>query len=175
MSTTHHSGISELSQRLRRDVDLDDGRLPAYIFNDAEVFEREVETIFGHCWQFVAHVSEVPAPGDYVTRYLGTDPIVVVRSEDSQVRVFLNVCRHRGMRICRSDLGNSAHFRCPYHGWTYKNTGQLTGVPYQQLAYGDNLDRETIQLRQARVAEYCGLIFATWDEAAAGLEAYLGD
>jgi phenylpropionate dioxygenase-like ring-hydroxylating dioxygenase large terminal subunit len=167
--------MSQLLTRLRRDVDLDAGRLPAYLFSDPEVYDRELEAIFGRCWQCVGHTSEVPEPGDYVTRYLGTDPIIVVRSEDGVVRVFLNVCRHRGMRICRSDLGNSAHFRCPYHGWTYRNDGQLTGVPYQQLAYGETLERETIQLRQARVAEYSGLIFATWDSAACPLEEYLGD
>jgi phenylpropionate dioxygenase-like ring-hydroxylating dioxygenase large terminal subunit len=167
--------MSHLLARLQRDVDLDAGRLPAYLFSDAEVFERELEAIFARCWQCVGHVSEVPEPGDYVTRYLATDPIIVVRSEDGHVRVFLNVCRHRGMRICRSDLGNSAHFRCPYHGWTYRNDGQLTGVPYEQLAYGDNLDRTTIQLRQARTAEYGGLIFATWDDDGPSLEEYLGD
>jgi phenylpropionate dioxygenase-like ring-hydroxylating dioxygenase large terminal subunit len=165
---------SDLLSRLHRDVDLDAGRLPAYVFSDPEVYERELEAIFARCWQCVGHASEVPEPGDYVTRYLGTDPIVVVRSEDGTVRVLLNVCRHRGMRICRSDLGNAAHFRCPYHGWTYRNDGQLTGVPYQQLAYGDTLDRTSIQLRQARVAEYYGLIFATWNAAAPPLDEYLG-
>jgi phenylpropionate dioxygenase-like ring-hydroxylating dioxygenase large terminal subunit len=169
------SGASDLIARLERDIDLDAGRLPAYLFSDPEVYERELEAIFGHCWQCVGHVSEVPEPGDYVTRYLGADPVIVVRSEDDQVRVLLNVCRHRGMRICRSDLGNSAHFRCPYHGWTYRNDGQLTGVPYQQLAYGDVLDRSSIRLRQARVAEYGGLIFATWDDGAPTLDDYLGD
>ena len=165
----------DLLARLEHDLDLEAGRLPAYLFSDALVYARELHAIFGHCWQCVGHASEVPEPGDYVTRYLGTDPIIVVRSEDNQVRVFLNVCRHRGMRICRSDLGNSAHFRCPYHGWTYRNDGQLTGVPYQELAYGDTLDRSTIQLRQARMTEYAGLLFATWDEDAPPLDEYLGD
>jgi phenylpropionate dioxygenase-like ring-hydroxylating dioxygenase large terminal subunit len=164
-----------LMDRLRREVDLDAGRLPAYVFSDPDVYERELQTIFDRCWQCVGHVSEVPEPGDYVTRYLGADPVIVVRSEDGRVRVFLNMCMHRGMRICRSDLGNSAHFRCPYHGWTYKNDGQLTGVPYQQLAYGDTLDRSTIHLREARVSDYGGLLFATWDDGAACLDDYLGD
>jgi phenylpropionate dioxygenase-like ring-hydroxylating dioxygenase large terminal subunit len=164
-----------LMDRLRREVDLDAGRLPAYVFSDPDVYERELQTIFDRCWQCVGHVSEVPEPGDYVTRYLGADPVIVVRSEDGRVRVFLNMCMHRGMRICRSDLGNSAHFRCPYHGWTYKNDGQLTGVPYQQLAYGATLDRSTIHLREARVSDYGGLLFATWDDGAACLDDYLGD
>ncbi|GAC1317822.1 MAG: aromatic ring-hydroxylating dioxygenase subunit alpha [Chloroflexota bacterium] len=171
----HTPETRDLTSRLKRDIDLDTGRLPAYVFNDQEVYERELNAIFGRCWQCVGHVSEVPEPGDYLTRYLGADPIIVVRSEDGHVRVFLNVCMHRGMRICRSDLGNSAHFRCPYHGWTYRNSGELTGVPYQQLAYDDVLDRSTIHLREARVTEYGGLIFATWDASAPDLADYLGD
>jgi phenylpropionate dioxygenase-like ring-hydroxylating dioxygenase large terminal subunit len=171
--TTDHT--SHLTARLRQDVDLDAGRLPAYLFNDEEVYRHELKAIFGRCWQGVGHVSEVPDPGDYVTRYLGADPVVMVRGEDGQVRVLLNVCMHRGMRVCRSELGNASHFRCPYHGWTYRNSGELTGVPYQELAYGDTLDRRTIRLRQARVAEYGGVVFATWDERAPDLEDYLGD
>lgn len=166
---------TDIRSRLRQDVDLSAGRLPAYVFNDPEVYQRELEAIFGRCWQLVGHVSEIPEPGDYVTRYLGADPVVLVRSEDGQVRVLLNVCMHRGMRVCRSELGNASHFRCPYHGWTYRNTGQLTGVPYQQLAYDDTLDRTTIRLREARVEEYGGLVFATWDEDAPTLAEYLGD
>ena len=161
--------------RLRRDVDVDKGRVPAYLFSDPEVYRLELETVFARCWLCVGHASEVPGPGDYVTRTMGADPVIVVRSEDGQVRVFLNVCQHRGMRVCRSELGNASHFRCPYHGWTYKNDGQLTGVPFQQQAYGDLLDRDTIQLKQARVADYGGLIFATWDHGAPPLDEYLGD
>jgi phenylpropionate dioxygenase-like ring-hydroxylating dioxygenase large terminal subunit len=166
---------TELACRLRRDVDLAAGRLPAYIFSDPAVYQRELTAIFGRCWICVGHVSEVPEPGDYVTRYMGADPVVLVRSEDGQVRVILNVCQHRGMRVCRSEMGNSSHFRCPYHGWTYRNDGRLTGVPFESQAYGDRLDRSSIQLKEARVAQYGGLVFATWDTDAASLDDYLGD
>jgi phenylpropionate dioxygenase-like ring-hydroxylating dioxygenase large terminal subunit len=166
---------SELASRLRQSVDLENGRVAATIFSHPEVYERELDAIFGRCWQAVGHTSEVPEPGDYVTRWMGADPVVMVRSEDGQVRVLLNVCQHRGMRVCRSEIGNTSHFRCPYHGWTYRNDGQLTGVPFQQQAYGDWLDRDTIQLKTARVAEYGGVIFATWDATAPSLDEYLGD
>ena len=166
---------ADVTARLRQAVDLDHGRLPAFIFSDPEVYQRELEAVFGRCWLCLGHVSEVPDPGDYVTRWMGADPVVVVRSEDGQVRVLLNVCQHRGMRVCRSELGNASHFRCPYHGWTYRNDGRLVGVPFQQQAYGDWLDRDTIQLKAARVAEYGGLVFATWDTSAPALDDYLGD
>lgn len=164
----------DLMSRLQRDVDLDAGKLPAYLFNDDEVYQHELKAIFGRTWQCVGHVSEVPEPGDYVTRYLGADPVIVVRSEDGGVRVFLNVCLHRGMRVCRSELGNASHFRCPYHGWTYKNDGRLTGVPFQALAYEDQLDRHSVSMKQARSEIYNGVIFATWDDAGPSLDDYLG-
>ena len=167
--------LTAVLHRLREDVDLAHGRLPAYIFSDPEVYERELQAIFGRCWLCVGHVSEVPYNGDYVTRYMGTNPVVMVRGEDGQVRVILNVCQHRGMRVCRSELGNTSHFRCPYHGWTYKNDGRLVGVPFQQQAYGEELDRSSIRLREARVEQYAGLVFATWDTSAPSLGEYLGD
>lgn len=152
----------------------DEGQIPAFIFSSPEVYRLEMERIFARCWLFVAHESEIPSPGDYVTRYMGEHPVIVVRDEDGLIRVLLNVCRHHGMRICRADLGNSSHFRCPYHGFTYKNTGDLIGVPFEKEIYGDRLDKREMGLIQARVERYAGLVFATWDQQADPLGTYLG-
>ncbi|MGH7186896.1 MAG: Rieske 2Fe-2S domain-containing protein, partial [Pseudomonadota bacterium] len=112
------------------------GEIPAAVFSDPDVYRLEQDAIFSRCWLFVAHESEVPSPGDYVTRYMGEHPVIVTRDEHGKIQVLLNVCRHRGMRICRADLGNSSHFRCPYHGFTYKNDGELIGIPFQKEIYG---------------------------------------
>jgi phenylpropionate dioxygenase-like ring-hydroxylating dioxygenase large terminal subunit len=161
-------------EELEATVRPQEGHVPSFIFGDPDVYRLENERIFGRCWQLVAHESEVPSPGDYVTRYMGEQSVIVVRGEDGEVRVLLNMCKHRGMRVCRSDQNNTSHFRCPYHGWTYKNTGELTGVPAHKEAYGDALDRSEIGLREARSDIYAGLIFATWDDEAASLREYLG-
>lgn len=153
----------------------DQGQIPAYIFSDPELYRLEMDRIFTKCWLFVAHESEIPAPGDYVTRYMGEHPVIVVRDEDGLIRVLLNVCRHHGMRICRADLGNSSHFRCPYHGFTYKNTGELIGVPFEKEIYGSSLVKGRMGLLQARGETYAGLVFATWNPHAETLGAYLGD
>jgi phenylpropionate dioxygenase-like ring-hydroxylating dioxygenase large terminal subunit len=150
------------------------GKIPAAIFSDPEVYRLEMDRTFSRCWLFVAHASEVPAPGDYVTRYMGEQPVIAVRGEDRRVRVLLNVCRHRGMRVCRADLGNASHFRCPYHGFTYKNTGDLIGVPFHKDIYDDALDRDALGLIPARTESYADLIFATWDHRGPSLENYLG-
>ena len=162
-------------ERLRSTVRPEEGWLPSFIHVDPDVYALESERIFGRCWLFVAHESEIPLPGDYVARSMGEDPVIAARGEDGVARVFLNFCRHRGMRVCRSELGNASHFRCPYHGFTYLNTGRLVGVPFQQEAYGDDLDKSELGLLEARTAAYDGLIFATWDRHAAPLDEYLGD
>lgn len=145
-------------------------------WGDDEVFLLEMDRIFKHCWQFLAHDSEIPEPGDYVTRKMGRDRVVVARGEDGEVRVFLNTCRHRGVPLCRADEGNASHYRCSYHGWTYANTGELRGVTYQPDVYGKTFDKNAFALFEpAQVDSVHGLIFATWDPAAPTLQEYLGD
>ncbi len=164
----------QLLERLRATVRPEEGCIPAFVYTHPAVYALELERIFQRSWLFVAHESEIPAPGDYVTRHMGEQPVIVSRGEDGVVRVMLNVCRHRAMQVVRADCGNAAHFRCPYHGFTYASTGQLTGVPFQADAYGDTLDRSQIRLLQARVERYRGLIFATWDHEGESLDEYLG-
>jgi len=162
-------------ERIRTQVLPEEGKIPFFIFSDPEVYELEQERIFSGCWLFVAHESEIPNPGDYVTRSMGRTKVIVVRGEDGRIRVFLNACRHRGMRLCRAELGNTSHFRCPYHGFTYKNTGELIGIPYQKQVYGERIDKSELSLIQARCESYRGLVFATWNKEAENLEEYLGD
>ncbi len=154
----------------------DDGRVSRRIFIDPGLYGQELSRVFTRSWLFLAHASEIPAPGDYVTRVAGGDPVIVVRTEDDRIRVFLNACRHRGMQLCRVDRGNSSHFRCPYHGWTYNNGGRLIGVPTQRLAYGDRLDRAALGLTEPpHIRVLHGLVFANWDPDAPALEDELGE
>ncbi len=88
--------------------------VPASIINDPEVHDVERERVFGHAWVFLAHESEIPERGDYVVRYISEDQFIVCRDEDGEIRGHLNACRHRGMQVCRAEMGNASHFRCPY-------------------------------------------------------------
>ncbi|MBV9120758.1 MAG: aromatic ring-hydroxylating dioxygenase subunit alpha [Chloroflexi bacterium] len=165
---------TQIVDRIAATAHPEEGQLPAFVLTDPEVYQLELETIFQKAWLFVAHESEIPEKGDYVAREMGEQPVIVVRSEDGQIRVLLNVCRHRGMRIVRTDLGKTSHFRCPYHGFTYASDGRLTGVPYQRDAYGGALDKSTMGLYQARAETYKGLIFATWNHDGPSLDEFLG-
>ncbi len=147
------------------------------LWGDDELFEQEMDRIFKHTWQFVGHESEIPEPGDYVLRRMGRDRVIMVRSEDGIVRVFLNTCMHRGVPLCRADEGNASHFRCSYHGWTFANTGALRGVTFQPDVYGrGGLDKSELGLREpAQVDSFMGLVFATWDPTTLPLDEHLGD
>jgi phenylpropionate dioxygenase-like ring-hydroxylating dioxygenase large terminal subunit len=146
-------------------------------WSDEELLDEEMRRIFSTCWQYLAHTSEIPEPGDYVLRKMGRDSLIVTRDENGDVQALLNTCRHRGVPLCRADSGNTSHFRCSYHGWTYANTGELRGVTYQRDVYGrDGIDKAELSLfSPAKVEILFGMIFATWDAASPSLADYLGD
>ena len=166
----------EVLQEARRNLE-EEGKLLAKVYNEPEVYELEVKKIFSKTWIFLAHESEIPWSGDYVLRRIVDDSFIVSRDEDGEIHVLFNMCRHRGMQLCRSDAGNSSHFRCPYHGYTYQNTGKLNGVPFQKEAYGpEGLDKDEWAMTPApRVGIYEGMIFASLNPDIPELPEYIGD
>jgi phenylpropionate dioxygenase-like ring-hydroxylating dioxygenase large terminal subunit len=158
--------------------DVGRGMIPAHIYNDQEIFALERDRLFGRAWVFVAHESEIPAPGDYVVRRVLGDSFIVVRDESGTVRVMFNMCLHRGMQVCRAEMGNASHFRCPYHAWTYRNDGRLAGLPFHAEAYGGEggLARQGQTLLPApSMDSYNGLIFISLRDDQPALRDWLGD
>jgi phenylpropionate dioxygenase-like ring-hydroxylating dioxygenase large terminal subunit len=154
------------------------GMIPAHIYNDKEIFALEKERLFSRAWVFVAHESEIPQDGDYVVRRVLDDSFIIARDSGGDVRAMFNMCLHRGMQVCRAEMGNASNFRCPYHGWSYRNDGRLTGLPFHREAYGgdDGFPKKDQTLLPApNLANYNGLIFISLDPAAEPLEDFLGD
>ncbi|MGW6457641.1 Rieske 2Fe-2S domain-containing protein, partial [Streptomyces sp. NPDC055078] len=123
-----------------------DTRVSRQAYWGEEEFQLEMERVFRRCWLFVAHESELAVPGDYVTRNLGGEDVIVTRDESGEIRAFLNSCTHRGTQLCRADLGNSSHFRCSYHGWTFSNSGDLKGVPERKQVFDPSFDKSAFGL-----------------------------
>ena len=136
-------------------------RVHGRLYHDADLFQREMDDIFSKVWVYLGHESEVPNNGDYVRRQIGLQPVIVVRGKDGKVRVFFNRCRHRANLVCHHERGNEQVFRCPYHGWTYSNQGDLIAPTFDE-AYEDGLRNDEFGLTPVpRVQSYRGLIFAS--------------
>lgn len=163
-------------------VSLRDGTVDRAIFVDEEIYAREQEVIFSRAWLLVGHECQVPNPDDFVLSRMGEESVILTRDRQGNLHVLLNTCRHRGMKVCRYDVGNGRIFTCPYHAWSYTTDGdlaevpgQLVGVPQFQKHYGDLLDKREWGLKQVgKMVNYKGLIFATWDPDAPDFEDYIG-
>ena len=148
-------------------------RVHGSLYTDPEIFEQEMDRIFRNTWVCLGHESEIPQHGDYIRRHLGLEEVVVVRDKTGTVNVLLNRCAHRANLICEDERGNANSFRCPYHGWTYRNTGELLGYPYFQGYGGKN--KLDLRLASApRVDTYQGFIFASMAAEGPSLIEHLG-
>lgn len=144
-------------------------RVDRQAYADATLADAERERIWSRCWLYAAHASELPAPGDFVTREVGGRELVIVRGPDGAVRAFVNTCPHRGAQLCGEPCGKARLFTCPYHAWSFDTRGALRGVPGRD-AYERIDDAE---LREVRLESYRDLAFVTFDRRAGSLVEYL--
>src|SRR5687767_5015275 len=166
----------QTASRMRGMVEAKDGLVDRQIFSDQHIYELELEQIFARAWNFVAHDSQIPNPGDFFMTFIGEDRVIVVRDNEGMAQVIVNSCRHRGNAVCRAEEGHATSFMCTYHGWTYDLKGSLVGVPGFKEVYHEELDRESWGLiKAAQVETYKGFVFANMDAEAPGFQEYLGD
>jgi phenylpropionate dioxygenase-like ring-hydroxylating dioxygenase large terminal subunit len=142
--------------------------LPASCYTSEAMLALERERIFSSGWVCLGHGDEIPAPGDYFTTSLLSEPLVVVRDDENQIRVMSNVCRHRGMQVAQG-AGNANRFRCPYHAWTYNLDGRLRNAPMMAGA----VEKSDCRLPSVRSECWGGFIFANLDPRAEALSPQL--
>ena len=183
MSAMAGNPVTGESMEVSELVDVERGEISREIFVNDQIYKQELENLFPRAWLFVGHASQVPNSGDFFSSWMGSDPVLLTRDTKGEIYVLLNSCRHRGMRVCRYDEGNTTQFTCPYHAWSYSIDGALVavpgdlhGVPHMKAAYGGRLDKDQWGLvRCPKVRDYKGLIFASWDAEAPDFETYAGD
>jgi fatty-acyl-CoA synthase len=150
-------------------------RVHSSLYTDPAIYAREMERIWYRTWVFVGHVSEIPEPGDYVVKSIGPHPVIMTRDKPGEIHLLLNRCSHRGNLVCDAPRGNSNAFRCPYHGWTFSNTGKLLGFPFNS-AYGGREAKEHLPGlgRVPRIESYQGFVFGSFAEEGPTLRQHLG-
>ena len=104
--------------------------LPNPLYNDPDMFAEERDRLLGKTWSGVGFAGDLPQLG-YVkpVSFMGL-PLVIMRDHDDVIRVFHNVCSHRGMELISEEGPVQGNIRCPYHSWTYDLSGQLKGTPH---------------------------------------------
>jgi benzoate/toluate 1,2-dioxygenase alpha subunit len=147
------------------------------MFTDPELFELEMKHIFEGNWIYLAHESQVANPNDYFTGYIGRQPIVITSNKDGELNCFINACSHRGAVLCRKKKDNKAVFTCPFHGWSFNNSGKLVKVKDPNDAgYPDSFNCEgSHDLKKVRMENYRGFLFGSLNDEVKPLVEHLGD
>ncbi len=129
--------------------------LPRHFYTSEAVYEHDLKAYWNGSWIWAGHVSQIPEPGNYFLFDYGPESVIVVRDRENTVQAHLNVCRHRGSRVCLKDSGTARVFSCPYHAWTYELNGRLRGA----RDMGSDFDRSDYGLFPVHVRVFQGLIF----------------
>jgi phenylpropionate dioxygenase-like ring-hydroxylating dioxygenase large terminal subunit len=149
-------------------------RVHRTLYTEPQVFTEEMVKVFGgESWVYLTHESQLPEPNAFVSVRMGLRPVLVTRDRRGALHAVFNRCAHRAATVCREESGTAKSFQCPYHGWTFRNTGELVGVPWPQ-GYGE-MDRSDFGLtRVSRVESYRGFVFGTMNADAPSVEEWLG-
>ena len=127
-----------------------------------EIFAREFQDILSRKWLFVDHASRVHNAGEFIAYQIARESIVITRDRQHQLHAWINVCAHRGSRVCLAPHGRVRTFTCPYHGWRYDLDGHCInarGMPDDAT--------HALALRPCAIRELKGLIYICIDHDAA--------
>src|SRR3990167_5053479 len=170
--------LDYLNGLLQEDKDKGIFRCKREMFTDPRLFDLEMEHIFEGNWLYLAHESQIPENNDYYTTSMGRQPIFIARNKAGELNAFINACSHRGAMLCRFKSGNKATYTCPFHGWTFNNSGKLLKVKDpKEAGYPDSFDCDgSYDLKKvARFESYRGFLFDSLREDVAPLEDFLGE
>jgi Rieske 2Fe-2S family protein len=105
--------------------------LPRRFYADPDFYRAELERFYFDRWICAGRADQIPNPGDYFTRALADENVIVTRARSGEIHALFNVCRHRGTRLCEETQGHFADcIQCPYHNWTYGLEGRLLAAPH---------------------------------------------
>ena len=129
--------------------------LPRQFYTSETVYKMDIQHYWNHSWIWVGHLNQIPNVGDFFLFDYGYESVIIARDKNDSVNAFLNVCRHRGSRVCIEKSGNTRLFVCPYHAWTYELNGSLRAAREME----DNFNSAEYSLKKVNLRIFHGLIF----------------
>ena len=129
--------------------------LPRQFYTSETVYKMDIQHYWNHSWIWVGHINQIPNVGDFFLFDYGYESVIIARDKNDSVNAFLNVCRHRGSRVCIEKSGNTRVFVCPYHAWTYELNGSLRAAREME----DNFKTAEYSLKKVNLRIFHGLIF----------------
>ncbi len=104
--------------------------LPNQAYTSASFIEYERDHVLASSWAGLWFASDLPKKGTVKpVDFMGL-PLLIMRNKSDQIKVFHNVCSHRGMKLVREEMVVQGALRCPYHSWSYNLDGELKGTPH---------------------------------------------
>lgn len=172
----HATDLAEALAAVRQPVGRAKG-LPNALYNTPEALALERDRVFYSGWASIGMGCDVPEIGDATPiDYLGA-PLLMVRDKSGAVRVFENVCRHRGMILVEEKRNFGGVIRCPYHSWCYSLDGKLRATPHvggPGVNRHESVNPETTGLTEVRSAVFMDTVFVNLDGKAPGFDDWIG-
>ena len=154
---------------VRRPIDKAHG-LPNSHYTDPTVYAEETRALLAGEWAGLGVAAQVPESGDAVPIDFAGMPLLLMRGRDGDVRVFQNICRHRGMILVDEPRRIEGAIRCPYHSWCYASDGRLVSTPHVggpgQNTH-DGIDRDTLGPSNAALVKRAVDLCAKYDRPVA--------
>jgi len=173
MARESGTNIERELESVRRPLDEATG-LPGRFYHEPDILQEELRRIFSTMWLCVGREEDLARPGDFLTREVGRESILMTRDAQGGLNAFYNVCRHRGSRLVDASCGSGlARIQCPYHAWTYDLDGSLKGAPHMNEV--KHFDAREYPLRTVRQASWSGFLFVSLAPDPPPLEKHLGE
>ena len=152
--------LKELMQQLDEGKNVDAGvqyRMPTQSYVCAETAARERQEFFQKHPQFIGLSQDLPEPGTFFTMDDFGTPILATRDKAGQFHAFLNACRHRSVKVASEERGKKSVFMCPFHQWSYANTGDLINIPDED--HFGHIDKSCHGLIELPAQEFHGMLW----------------
>jgi phenylpropionate dioxygenase-like ring-hydroxylating dioxygenase large terminal subunit len=135
-------------------------------YTDADIYQRDIEQVYLKSWLYAGHLSEISSVGDWFLFEMAGESVIIVRSSETEVNALINVCRHRGSKICLDKSGCSKKLVCRYHGWSYNLEGGLHSAAHMK----DDFDKSEIKLKKIHTEIFEGMVYINFAEQPASFK-----